>query len=187
MIYRNNRQSKGGGTMIAVNNHLSSKGVSTPDDLELTAVYLHQYHLTICVVCITPNTSTEYHKKLYDYLDTLPHNEPILLIGDFNAPDIEWDAYSCTCFFNSELLSEFVVDYNLTQFINKPTHVLNNILDLIIIKRDNLVQDIVIHPVEDFVIHSDHLVITFSMKIPQNHPGTGLHVTGKVPDYSKAD
>ena len=169
--------------MIAVNNHLSSKGVSTPDDLELTAVYLHQYHLTICVVCITPNASTEYHKKLYDYLDTLPHNEPILLIGNFNAPDIEWDAYSCT----SELLCEFVVDYNLTQFINKPTHVLNNILDLIIIKRDNLVQDIVIHPMEDFVIHSDHLMITFSMKIPQNHPGTGLHVTGKVPDYSKAD
>ena len=125
-IYRNDRQSKGGGTMIAVNNQLSSKGVSTADDLELTAVYLHQYNLTICVVYITPNAPTEYHKKLYDYLGTLPRNEHILLTGDFNAPDIEWDIYSCTCC-NSELTCDFVVDYNLTQFINKPTHVHNNI------------------------------------------------------------
>ena len=42
-IYRIDRQTKGGGTIIAVNNQLSSKVVSTPDDLELTAVNLHQY------------------------------------------------------------------------------------------------------------------------------------------------
>ena len=185
-IYRNDRQSKGGGIMIALNNHLSSKGISTPDDLELTAVYLHQYHLTICVVYITPNTPIEYHKKLYDYLDTLPHNEHILLIGDFNAPDIEWDTYSCTCC-SSELLCDFVVDYNFTQFINKPTHVHNNILDLIITNRDNLIQDIFIHPVEDFIIQSDHLMITFSLTMPLNHLKTKSHITGEVLDYSKAD
>ena len=125
-------------------------------------------------------------KKLYDYLDTLPHNEHILLTGDFNAPDTEWDIYSCTCC-NSELLCDFVVDYNLTQFINKPTDVHNNILNLIITNRDNLIQDIFIHPVEDFIIQSDHLMITFSLIMPLNHLKTKLHITGEVLDYSKAD
>ena len=72
-IYRNDRQSKGGGTIIAVNNQLSSKVVSTPDDLELTAMNLHQYQLTNCAVYISPNAPTEYHKKtiqLYGYFIT---------------------------------------------------------------------------------------------------------------------
>ena len=72
-IYRNDRQSKGGGTMIAVNNQLSSKGVSTPDDLELTAVYLHQYHLTICVVYITHLTLLLSTTKNYTIIWVLYH------------------------------------------------------------------------------------------------------------------
>ena len=128
---------------------------------------------------ITPSTPTEYHKKLYDYLGTLPHNEHILLISDFNAPDIEWDTYSYTCF-NSELLCDFVVDYNLTQFIDKQlvsTTIYSTLL--YITNMDNLIQDISIHPAEDFIIQSDHLMITFSLTTLQNHQRTKLHIQVK--------
>ena len=56
--------------MIAVNNQLSSNAVSTPDDLELTAVNLYQYQLTMCVVYISPNAPIDYHKQLCNYLGT---------------------------------------------------------------------------------------------------------------------
>ena len=131
IIYRNDRHSKGGGTMIAVNTRLPSTFVTAPNDLELTVVYLHQQQLTVCVLYIPPKVSTEYHKKLYNYLSTLPYNEHVLLIGDFNAPDIKWDTYSCTST-TSDLLCDFVVDHNLTQLVKEPTHIHNNILDLLI-------------------------------------------------------
>ena len=171
--------------MVAVNNLLSSKVISAPEDLELTSVSLHQYQLTICVIYIPPNTSTEYRIKLYNYLGTLPYNNRILLIGDFNAPDIEWDTYSCACF-NSELLCDFVIDYNLIQLIDKPTHIHNITLDLIITNSDNLIRDISIHPVEDFTIQSDHFIVTFSLTTSNSHPKNKLYKS-EVLDYSRAD
>ena len=112
--------------------------------------------------------------KIIHYLNTLPYNKQILLIGDFNTPDIEWDTYSCACS-NSELLCDFVVDQNLIQFIDKPTHLHNNILDLIIANRDNPIHDIFIHPIEDFIIHSNHLMITFSLTTSHSYPRFKSH------------
>lgn len=136
------------------------------------------YQLTICAVYIFPSASTE-NQKNYNYLDTIPHNEHILLIGDFNALDIEWDTYSCT-YFNSELLYDFVVEYNLTQFIDKPIHLHNNILDLIATDRDNLIHDISIHHVEDFIIQFNHFMITFSLITSHNYPRTKLHIKSEI-------
>ena len=46
-------------------------------------------------------------------------------------------------------LTNYAINYNLTQFIDKLTHIHNNILDLIFINRDNLNHNISTHPVED--------------------------------------
>ena len=74
--------------MIAINTQLSSAIIPAPSDLELTAIHLDQHQLTVCAVYISPNSSIDYHNKLYNYLSTLPYNEHVLLIGDFNTPDI---------------------------------------------------------------------------------------------------
>ena len=39
-------------------------------------------------------------------------------------------------------LTNYDINYNLTQFIDKLSHIHNNILDLIVINRDNLIHNI---------------------------------------------
>ena len=172
--------------MVAVNTQLPSTLVTAPADLERIVVHLQQQRLTVCTLYIPPKASIEYHKKLYNYLNTLPYNEHVLLIGDFNAPDIKWDIYSCVST-SSDLLCDFVVDHNLTQLVKEPTHIHNNILDLLITNNDDLINDITVHPMGDFSVHSDHYIITFSLIISQSHLKTKLHTTHEVFDYSGAD
>ena len=96
------------------------------------------------------------------------------------------DTYSCTST-TSDLLCDFVLDHNLTQLVKEPTHIHNNILDLLITNKDNLINNITVHPMGDFSIQSDHFVITFSFTISQCHLKTKQHTTHEVFDYTRAD
>ena len=54
-----------------------------------------------------------------------------VLVGDYNFPDICRYSLSGTSSF-SNYFCEFIFDYNLTQHVMEPTHIMGNILDLVV-------------------------------------------------------
>ena len=45
----------------------------------------------MCVLYVPPNANDLYHQHLLDVLHFLPPNKDLMIIGDFNLPDIDWD------------------------------------------------------------------------------------------------
>ena len=60
----------------------------------------------------------------------------IVIMGDFNTPDVDWSTLSASSEFSSKLC-DLIFDYNLTQHVEHPTHVQGHILDLIISNLDD--------------------------------------------------
>ena len=89
-IYRHNRPLRGGGVMLAVNNTLPSKILPSPYNLELVAVKIYsKYSFILCLIYNPPNSDLSYFFNLLDYLNNLlALNNKIILLGDFNLPDI---------------------------------------------------------------------------------------------------
>ena len=42
----------------------------------------------ICVVYVPPNSDTSYYASLISYLDSISATHRIIILGDFNSPDI---------------------------------------------------------------------------------------------------
>ena len=93
-LYCKDRESRGGGFLIAVNSLLPSFQLSTPDELEVVTVRiaLHKKVITICTAYIPPNCSDDYKYSLLSYLDTVSSSETVFIMGDFNLPDICWSS-----------------------------------------------------------------------------------------------
>jgi len=83
-------------------------------------------------------------------------------MGDFNSPDIDWQTFASTSV-SSDHLCDLIIDHNLFQLVDVPTHIYRNILDLIITGDTDLIDDLVVHPLSDFSLESDHFIITFSI------------------------
>lgn len=105
-------------------------------------------------------------------------------MGDFNAPDVNWVSLCGHTTFSSNLC-DFIFDFNLSQLVNVPTHVKGNILELVIVKSEELISNLSVHSTNQPWFSSDHYMISFS-----------LQLSGKVKirqgpryvlDYAKAD
>ena len=119
-IYRRDRSSRGGGVMIAVDSSISSKLLQTPEGVEIITINLCELDLTMCALYIPLNASTEYHTNLYDYLSSLCSLKNIMILGDFNSPDIDWLTFSSATA-KSELLCDFTLEQQLN-ITNLGTH-----------------------------------------------------------------
>ena len=137
-VFRHDRQtSEGGGVFIAVKNTLvASVECKLQTDCEILWI-------SICVKGLSPvyvgafyrpqSTDTDYVKELDSSLSKIPPNASIWLLGDFNIPDIDWEAVTFKSGGQypavSKLMIDIVNDYNLHQLVKKPTRD-KNILDL---------------------------------------------------------
>ena len=140
-FYRRDRGSRGGGVLIAVNDNLPSILIPSPPNLEVVSISLclPVIQISICTVYIPPNPDVAYFNQLIDFLLTLSSNcEFLIVIGDFNRPDICWSSLSGTSLL-SNLLCDFVFESNLSQLITCPTHVKGNILDILLTNNDHLI------------------------------------------------
>ena len=73
-MYRNDRTSRGGGVMLAVNSSINSSLVHCPSHLELSTIKLNcTKSITICLVYIPPkfNSDRKYISDLIDYQTSL--------------------------------------------------------------------------------------------------------------------
>ena len=73
-LFRKDRDTRGGGVLIAVRQNINCSLLSSPSDLEVLAVEFTSilpFPLILCVVYSPPNPCQDYFRKLLSYLHTL--------------------------------------------------------------------------------------------------------------------
>ena len=189
MIYRFDRNSRGGGVAIIARSSLSTSIHSRAPHTEAITVHLHPNLLITCIY-VSPNCSDFELSSALKYIRELAtsSNHTHLIVGDFNAPDIDWATWSATSH-RSSMICNAVFDCNLYQFVTDPTHVHGNTLDLIFTDGPDLIADIHIWKDGSSIFHlSDHYIITFAFL---QHLPFPIRKLGRAPahvfNYSKAN
>ena len=112
--------------MNTIKESISCKPVPSLNHLELLTIILHLKNpITLCTVYVSPNSDEAYHNTLINYLISLPN--PVVIVGDFNTPDINRISLTGSNHFSNSLCDLF--EHNLNQLINYPTHTKRNILN----------------------------------------------------------
>ena len=93
-------------------------------------------------------------------LSSLPTCDHLLIVGDFNVPDVNWSMLTGLSDFYS-MLCDLVFVSNLTQLVNQPTLLQGNILDLVLTTLPNLVCNISVDQ-SCCRSHSDHYLVSFN-------------------------
>ncbi|PKU32319.1 adaptin ear-binding coat-associated protein 1 [Limosa lapponica baueri] len=106
-----------------------------------------------------PNQDLEVDDIFYKQLGEVSRSLALLLVGDFNLPDINW-AHNTAEREQSRRFLECVEDNFLTQLVRELTRE-GALLDLLFVNREGLVGDVM---VEGCLGHSDHEMIEFSGK-----------------------
>ena len=185
-IFRKDRESRGGGVLIAVNECLPCNSIPTPPHIEVIAirVNLPNKEISICTVYNPPNADLNYFSDLVHLLKSLSQKEKnLIVVGDFNLPEICWSSLSGNSLL-SNIFCDFVFEYNLSQLIKCPTHVKGNTLDLLLTNNENLVSQLTVNSTPALQL-SDHYNICFHIAkyslTPRRKPILSVF------DYSKAD
>ena len=131
---------RGGGVLVYVSKGMCSWKETEQGCFEQCAnVKLKgkESELGIHVVYRSPNSSSENDASLCQYAKNLRGN--YVLIGDFNFPGIRWDSGRCDA--KSREFCEVLEDNFLVQHVDESTHKGGNILDLVISKDEQLVEN----------------------------------------------
>ena len=115
----------------------------------------------ICLMYNLPNSCVECKQLHIVYLDNLASNpSPLILMSDFNVLDINWSTLSGSTTFSNQLCK--VLQYNLSQIVDCPTHIAGNVLDLIFTNCDSVINSLAIHSNIVHPVTSDHYLISLN-------------------------
>jgi hypothetical protein len=146
----------GGGLLIYVKTGLAIKANEKFDGnpfIQFSAfTILSRCPLHVIVVYRPPNSGRQNVQYLCELLQNLDQNT--LVIGDFNLPDIQWEAKIAGP--KGRPLLDTVLDQNLDQLVNFATHDKGNILDLVITNCSENILSVTNH---GKLGNSDHCVI----------------------------
>ena len=187
-IYRKDRNIHGGGVLVAVKKQLKSRKLEiTGTECELVCVKLMVENTRPVVICAfyrPPSSTLEVMENLKDALmQVLAYrNVTLLLSGDFNLPDIDWEANALKDNplhqRESRSFLETVSELGLKQFVKFPTRG-ENMLDLILSNKEFSVSDVRSCPGV-----SDHEMIIYNFHVKAEKI---INRTRKVYLYHKAD
>ena len=127
----------------------------THDSIECISILISPSTIITCIY-VPPSADLCYHRALNDFLANLSPVYTHLILGDFNMPDIDWLSMSASTMC-SEMFCDAIVDFNLFQLLDKPTHITGSILDLMLTDHPEHVSDVTVH---DINLSSDHYLIT---------------------------
>ena len=147
-IYRLDRPSRGGGELLAVDKTIVSQQLSSPINFELLLIRISlHYPINICLVYNPPNASAEYTEELVNFLLSLPtDSSPVLVIlmGDFNVPDINWSTLVGSAHFSTQFC-DLIFDMNLSQLVDSPIHIQESTLDLVLTNIEDSIHSLIVH------------------------------------------
>ena len=170
---RADRTSDGGGVIIAARKGIDITGLEICENTteSVWAKIITKCHPPILVGCFYRRDSessiqqVEELDKVLSYIEE-NHNKKanctILLDGDFNVPDIDWETPAtkpgCRHKGLCDKLIEVTSDYHLEQVQQKPTR-LDNILDLLFTNKPALIKEVSVIP--GLSDHSTVIIDTF--------------------------
>ncbi|GAB0205541.1 hypothetical protein GRJ2_003019700 [Grus japonensis] len=161
-LFRRDRQGRrGGGVALYVRDCFDCIELSDWDDkVECLWVRMRgRAHKALLGVCYRPpNQDEEVDEAFYKRLAEVSQSLALVLMGDFNLPDVCWE-YSTAERKQSRRFLECVEDNFLRQLVSKPTRG-GASLDLLFTNREGLVGDVV---VGGYLELSDHKMIEFSI------------------------
>ena len=169
--------------MLAIKDNIPSKLLMSPPELEaVTVQILSKFSFILCLVYLPPNSLVNVFDTLSTHVTNLCHkNLPIIILGDFNTPDINWDTLTGSSS-QSNLFCDLVFHLNLLQLVDKPTHVQGNTLDLIFTNKEDLIDNVTVQPQEAFCVSSDHFMVSFNLCLPSY---SSINIPHYVFDYGK--
>lgn len=117
-LYRSDRLSRGGGAMICVSSTIPSRLIQSHSSVDMVSIeLLSSPNIIISCVYIPPNCPKHYLTVVLDSMeDIFLLNKKLIVVGDFNAPDIEWSTLSASSP-SSTMLCDLIFRLNLTQLI----------------------------------------------------------------------
>ena len=169
--------------MICVSSKIASRIIHSHSSIDMVSIELLSFpNLIISCVYIPPNCPSQYLTAvLHSIEEIFLLNKRLIVVGDFNAPDIEWSTLSASTS-SSSMLCDLIFHLNLTQLIAEPTQVKGNILDLLITNIESYINNIVIETCSS-ALSSDHSIITFDIAATYSFKKTTRYVF----DFSKCD
>lgn len=143
--------------------------ISPPPDLESIwcKLYLDKKTIIISVFYRPPASSPDTLFLLADYINTRSfHASSIILMGDFNTPDIHWPSLSHRSSLGSELIN-FSLSFGLTQVVDGATRQ-NAVLHLVFVSSD-LVDKLSECEISDGISDHKAVFITLSCTVCKPH------------------
>lgn len=168
-VYRKDRNIHGGGVLIAIKKHIPHSIIDITSDAEVIGIKLHS-ETPVALFCVyrSPSQTQPENSSLIDFLQSCAEQNNVVLTGDFNLPNINWEADPPQLLpnsYNKSLHQGFLTTFlsiGMAQLVKSPTHILGNILDLILTSDSNLCSNIIIYPPQI----SDHGKLTFDLTFP---------------------
>ena len=144
-IFRSDRASRGGGVLICTSHNTPSRLVKSHESIDMVTIeILTSPNIFIWCVYVPPGCSVPYFQSVLQALDDLAClGVRLIVLGDFNLSDINWQCLSSSTHF-SNLFCNLVFQHNLSQLIHVPTHIKGNTLDLLLTNIDNHISNVLI-------------------------------------------
>ena len=133
-------------------------------------------HVKFVTVYKSPNSDNENIDKLCELVQTMDNNT--FMIGDFNFPGIRWNDKMADS--KGRKFLNTIIENNIHQAVEEPTHIKGNILDLVLTKNPELIVDL---SVLDNLSKSDHNMILLEIQTNVSKNTTNE----KIFDWNKAD
>ena len=115
-----------------------------------------------------PNSDEDILTELTASLDRLVESCQLVLVGDFNLPNIDWSldfpSPNSEGGFKEELFCEIITDQFLYQVADGPTHLRGNKLDCVFCNIPELITNVDCINLTD-LFPSDHYLIEFDIKL----------------------
>ena len=139
-----------------------------------------EYHIGVIYRSPTMDANSAQDADALCELIAEMHNKNFILMGDFNYPNINWNTLQSMPGATTESVSflECMETHYLTQHVKESTRG-NNVLDLVITKDTDTVQEV---EVLDSLADSDHCMVTWKVDITWCTPKQR-----EMLDYNKGD
>ena len=173
-VFRKDRNMFGGGVALLVHHSLFATEVILSEvyrNIEIVCVNIVMYGFEYLVIV--------YYRPPYFQQDDVAYCElsiqcfsdliqrssmHVILMGDFNLPDMDWSCYSAPSNVVYDMFTEFINEFGLSQFVHAPTRISDtgkgHILDLVITNTHDIISDI---NVQNPFCTSDHCIIQFQV------------------------